>query len=58
MEVRFANLNTDPAILLFDSGKLQHAMTFEISEGRIRAVYIVGNPDKLKHLSKSLLSHK
>jgi hypothetical protein len=26
-------------------------MTFEISEDRIRAIYVVRNPDKLRHLS-------
>lgn len=51
MEVRFANLNSEPGILLLVHGKVEHAMTFEINEGRIRAVYIVGNPDKLKHLA-------
>jgi RNA polymerase sigma-70 factor (ECF subfamily) len=52
VQVRFANLNAEPGVLLLIRGKAEHAMTFEINEGRIRAVYIVGNPDKLKHLSR------
>ena len=51
LEVRFANLNAEPGVLLFVDGQLQWSMTLEIGEGRIRAIYIVGNPDKLRHLS-------
>jgi len=50
--MRFANLNAEPGVLLFVRGRPEYAMTFEINEGRIRAVSIVGNPDKLKHLSR------
>jgi RNA polymerase sigma-70 factor, ECF subfamily len=51
LEVRFANLNAEQGVLLFVGGKVQYSMTFEIGDGRIRGIYIVGNPDKLKHLS-------
>ena len=51
IQMRFVPINAEPGVLVFISGKLEQAMTFEISDGRIRAIYVVRNPDKLRHLS-------
>jgi len=51
IQIRFVPLNADPGMLVFMSGKLEQAMTFEMSDDRIHAIYVVRNPDKLRHLS-------
>jgi RNA polymerase sigma-70 factor (ECF subfamily) len=51
IQIRFVPINAEPGILVFISGRLEQAMTFEISDDRIRAIYAVRNPDKLRHLS-------
>ena len=57
LEIRFSTLNAQAGILVFSRGKLEYAMTFEVSDGQIRAIYTVGNPDKLKHLSNLIKLH-
>jgi len=52
VHVRFATINAEPGVLVFVNDKLEQSMTFELSDGRIRAVYVVRNPDKLKHLAR------
>lgn len=52
VQARFAMINAEPGLLVFRDGKLEQTMTFELSDGLIQAVYIVRNPDKLKHLTK------
>jgi len=52
VQARFAVINAEPGLLVFRDGKLEQTMTFELSDGLIQAVYIVRNPDKLKHLTK------
>jgi len=47
-------INADPGLLLFRNNQLEQSMAFELADGRIRAVYIVRNPDKLKHLTKEI----
>jgi len=51
IQIRFVLINAEPGVLVFIAGRLEQAMTFEISEDRIRAIYVVRNPDKLRHLS-------
>jgi RNA polymerase sigma-70 factor (ECF subfamily) len=51
IQIRFVPINAEPGMLVFVSGKLEQAMTFEISDDRIHAIYVVRNPDKLRHLS-------
>lgn len=50
IQIRFAMINAEPGLLVFRDGKLEQSMTFELADGLIRAIYIVRNPDKLKHL--------
>lgn len=52
LEIRPMNINAEPGLLIFLDGKLEQSMTFELADGRIRAIYIMRNPDKLKHLAK------
>ncbi len=43
-------LNGMPGALLFREGQLARAITFEFWGNRIGTIYVVANPDKLKHL--------
>lgn len=44
---RMARINGRPGLLRYVDGKIESAQSFEFSAGRIAAVYIVRNPDKL-----------
>ena len=54
IQVRLTTINAEPGLLVFLNGNLEQSMTFEVADDRIRAVYIVRNPDKLKHLRKEI----
>lgn len=47
---RFAIVNGRPGALMTERGRLINAYTFEFEGDRIRTVYVVRNPDKLRHL--------
>ncbi len=47
-ELLVVDLNGGPAILLTSRGEASAAVTFDIVDGRIAAVYLVANPDKLQ----------
>ncbi len=49
---RIALVNRQPGIVSYLGGKPYSVLTLEVSEGRIRAIYIVTNPEKLLHLPK------
>ncbi|HEY9248105.1 MAG TPA: sigma factor-like helix-turn-helix DNA-binding protein, partial [Rariglobus sp.] len=51
MEHRRIDINGHPGLLMTLGGQVQYAFSFEIFGGRIQAVYIVCNPDKLRHLA-------
>lgn len=51
LETRFAIVNSAPGVLVYRDGHLSQTTTIEAVDGRIRAIYIVRNPEKLKHLS-------
>lgn len=46
-------INAEPGALVFIADKLEQAITFELTDGRIHAIYVVRNPDKLQHLAHS-----
>jgi RNA polymerase sigma-70 factor, ECF subfamily len=48
--VRIATLNGAPAILVTGPAGPVSATTFEVADGRVRAIYLQGNPDKLEAL--------
>jgi RNA polymerase sigma-70 factor (ECF subfamily) len=54
VETRFASINSSPGVLVWADGQLAQTMNLEFVDGRIRALYIVRNPDKLKHLLAAL----
>lgn len=43
-------MTTDPSVIDSPDGVVQ-TNALEIEEGRIKTIYVVRNPDKLKHLS-------
>lgn len=49
--LRFLAVNGRPGALLFVDGQLQNAYSFDLAGDRIRAIYVVRNPDKLRHLA-------
>ena len=47
---RFLELNGGPALVVLSAGKPDSVFQLDVFEGRIQAVYIVRNPDKLRSL--------
>lgn len=45
------DINGAPGFVVSSGGQVHYALTFEIAADRIRAIYIVCNPDKLRHLA-------
>ncbi len=50
MERRFVDVNGGHGIVMSSQGQVHYAFSFEIADGRVRAIYIISNPDKLRHL--------
>jgi len=48
--VEFLVINGQPGVLMRSGGKIYNAVSFQLREGRIQAIYIVRNPEKLAHL--------
>lgn len=40
-----------PGVVVIENGEVMQTMAFELDDGRITAIYVVRNPDKLKHVS-------
>ena len=56
--VRFAAINGLPGVIVdAPEGPVQTA-AFEIEDGVIRALYVVRNPEKLRHLAAAFTPHK
>jgi RNA polymerase sigma-70 factor (ECF subfamily) len=47
---RFVEINAQPGVVSYQDGQPQSVFTFDVSDGRIQAIYIVTNPEKLRHL--------
>jgi RNA polymerase sigma-70 factor (ECF subfamily) len=47
MQIRVTQINGDPGIVSYLNGKPYSVLTFDASEDRIHAVYVVTNPEKL-----------
>jgi len=45
------NINGSPGFVVRSGGQVHYALSFEIVADRIQAIYIVCNPDKLRHLA-------
>lgn len=51
-ERRRIDINGAPGLLMTLDGQVQYAFSFEIADDRVRAIYIICNPDKLRHLGR------
>jgi RNA polymerase sigma-70 factor (ECF subfamily) len=50
MERRSVDINGSPGFVMSLGGQVHYAFSFEIAGDRVRNIYIVCNPDKLRHL--------
>jgi RNA polymerase sigma-70 factor (ECF subfamily) len=51
-----AQINSEPGLVTYVNGRPFAVLTLEIVEGRVQAVYIVTNPEKLAHISSLRLN--
>lgn len=47
VQYRLARVNGEPGLLRYLNGRIESAQSFHIEDGRIAAVFVVRNPDKL-----------
>jgi RNA polymerase sigma-70 factor, ECF subfamily len=52
LEVRDSRVNGQPGFVMLMEGRVSGTWSFEIEEGRIHRIYVVQNPDKLRHFEK------
>ena len=50
---RFGAINDLPGLIAVTPAGSVETVAFEIEDGRIRTIYSVRNPDKLRHLSRA-----
>jgi len=50
---RPAQINGQPGFVVYASGRPLTALIFHVRDGRIRAIYAVGNPDKLRNVAEA-----
>ena len=48
---RAVDINGHPGLLLSHGGQVHYAFAFELAGERVRHIYIICNPDKLRHLA-------
>jgi RNA polymerase sigma-70 factor, ECF subfamily len=51
-DIRPATINGLPGFVRFQNGQAQSVLAFGIAEGRIQSVFIISNPEKLRHLNR------
>jgi RNA polymerase sigma-70 factor (ECF subfamily) len=51
-EFRLGNINGGKGILVFSAGVPISVLTFSVTGGQIAGIYIISNPDKLRHLNQ------
>jgi RNA polymerase sigma-70 factor, ECF subfamily len=54
LAVRWLDVNGGCAVGMFDRDRLERVFTFDIVDGRIAAVRVLLDPDKLQHLAQAL----
>jgi RNA polymerase sigma-70 factor (ECF subfamily) len=52
--LRTATIDGLPGLISLERGELLQTTALEIRDGRIAAIYVVRNPDKLRHLTDAL----
>jgi RNA polymerase sigma-70 factor (ECF subfamily) len=57
IRVRPARINGLPGFVVTEPDGAVHTTAFEIHGGAIAAIYVVGNPDKLRHIAGASLPH-
>jgi ketosteroid isomerase-like protein len=50
-----ATVNGDPGIILSMDGVRDTAVAFEVRDGRVAAIWLIRNPDKLTHLDPGVV---
>ncbi len=50
-DIRPASINGLPGFVRFQDGRAQSVLAFGVAGGRIEAVFVISNPDKLRHLN-------
>jgi len=50
VDVRHVDINGSPGITVGTNGRIDYALAFEVAGERVQNVYIMCNPDKLRHL--------
>jgi RNA polymerase sigma-70 factor (ECF subfamily) len=53
LTLRFETINDLPGVMLIGATGLVQTNAFEIEDGVIKAIYVVRNPDKLRHLAQA-----
>ena len=53
VDVRHVDINGSPGVTVGKDGRIDYALSFEIAGDRVQNIYIVCNPDKLRHLARS-----
>jgi RNA polymerase sigma-70 factor (ECF subfamily) len=51
-EIRRATINGLPGLVRFYDGRAQAVLAFGVTGGRIAAVFVISNPEKLRHLNR------
>jgi RNA polymerase sigma-70 factor (ECF subfamily) len=54
VQYRHARVNGEPGLLRYVDGRLESAQSFVIEDGRIVAIYVVRNPDKLANIAQEI----
>lgn len=47
----YLQINGRPGVLMNSGGQVYNAVSFDLDSGRVRNIYIVRNPEKLRHLA-------
>ncbi|MCU0763228.1 MAG: RNA polymerase sigma-70 factor [Hydrogenophaga sp.] len=55
-QYRMAHLNGEPGLLIYVDGKIESAQAFVSNGERVVSIYMVRNPDKLRHVGAPALS--
>jgi RNA polymerase sigma-70 factor (ECF subfamily) len=51
-EIESASINGLPGFVRYQHGQARAVLVFGLAGGRIAAVFVISNPDKLRHLSR------
>jgi RNA polymerase sigma-70 factor (ECF subfamily) len=51
LQRRRVEINGSPGIVMFEGDRVHYAFSFELDGDRVRNIYILCNPDKLRHLT-------